>query len=72
MKIAIVGTGISGMVAAWLFQREHDVTVFEARNRLGGASCEGAFVERHCGVAQLLLARPDARRAPLVAPLESR
>lgn len=30
------------------------------------ASCEGAFLERHCGVAQLLLARPDARRAPLV------
>ena len=29
------------------------------------ASCEGAFSERHCGVAQLLLARPDARRAPL-------
>jgi len=29
------------------------------------ASCEGAFIERHCGVAQLLLARPDARRAPL-------
>jgi cyclopropane-fatty-acyl-phospholipid synthase len=29
------------------------------------ASCEGAFAERHCGVAQLLLARPDARRTPL-------
>lgn len=29
------------------------------------ASCEGAFLERHCGVAQLLLARPDARRRPL-------
>jgi cyclopropane-fatty-acyl-phospholipid synthase len=29
------------------------------------ASCEGAFQERHCGVAQMLLARPDARRAPL-------
>ena len=28
------------------------------------ASCEGAFLERHCGVAQLLLARPDARRQP--------
>ena len=36
MKIAIVGTGISGMVAAWLLQREHEVTVFEARDRLGG------------------------------------
>ena len=34
------------------------------------ASCEGAFAERHCGVSQLLLARPEARRAPLVAVLE--
>jgi cyclopropane-fatty-acyl-phospholipid synthase len=32
------------------------------------ASCEGAFLERHCGVAQLLLARPDARRSPLRTP----
>ena len=29
------------------------------------ASCEGAFLERHCGVAQLLFARPEARRAPI-------
>ncbi len=29
------------------------------------ASCEGAFLERHCGVAQLLLARPDSRRPPV-------
>ena len=28
------------------------------------ASCEGAFLERHCGVAQLLLALPEARRQP--------
>lgn len=33
------------------------------------ASCEGAFLERHCGVGQLLLARPDARRRPIVNPL---
>ncbi len=36
MKIAVVGTGISGMVAAWLLQREHEITVFEARDRIGG------------------------------------
>jgi predicted NAD/FAD-binding protein len=36
MKIAVVGTGISGMVAAWLLQREHEVIVFEARDRIGG------------------------------------
>lgn len=34
------------------------------------ASCEGAFAERHCGVSQLLLARPESRRAPLVGPLQ--
>jgi predicted NAD/FAD-binding protein len=36
LKIAVVGTGISGMVAAWLLQREHEITVFEAGDRLGG------------------------------------
>ena len=36
MKIAVVGTGVSGLVAAWLLHRDHDVTVFEARDRLGG------------------------------------
>ena len=36
MRIAIVGTGVSGLVAAWLLQREHEVTVFEARDRIGG------------------------------------
>jgi predicted NAD/FAD-binding protein len=36
MKIAVVGTGIAGMVAAYRLCRDHDVTVFEARDRLGG------------------------------------
>lgn len=27
---------MSGLVAAWLLQREHEVTVFEARDRIGG------------------------------------
>jgi len=38
MKIAIVGTGISGLVAAWLLSRDHDITVYEAADRLGGHS----------------------------------
>ncbi|MEM7434912.1 MAG: cyclopropane-fatty-acyl-phospholipid synthase family protein [Myxococcota bacterium] len=33
------------------------------------SACEGAFVERHCGVAQLLLARPLARRPTLASTL---
>lgn len=36
MRIAIIGTGISGMVAAYLLHREHDITVFEANDYIGG------------------------------------
>jgi hypothetical protein len=35
-RIAIVGTGISGLSAAWLLSQRHDVTVFEAADRIGG------------------------------------
>jgi uncharacterized protein len=38
MRIAIVGTGISALSAAWLLCRSHDVAVFEAADRLGGHS----------------------------------
>lgn len=37
-KIAVVGTGISGLAAAWLISRRHDVTVYERADRLGGHS----------------------------------
>ena len=36
MRIAVVGSGISGLTAAWLLSRKHDVELFEARPRLGG------------------------------------
>ena len=36
MKIAIIGTGISGMVAAWYLQQRHSITVFEANDYIGG------------------------------------
>jgi predicted NAD/FAD-binding protein len=36
MRIAIVGTGISGLAAAWLLDQRHEVTVYEAAHRLGG------------------------------------
>ncbi len=38
MRIAIVGTGISGLASAWLLGQRHDVTVYEAEPRLGGHS----------------------------------
>jgi uncharacterized protein len=36
MRIAVVGGGISGMMAWYLLQQKHDVTVLEANNYLGG------------------------------------
>jgi predicted NAD/FAD-binding protein len=36
MKIAIIGSGISGMVAAHHLAGEHDITLFEAGKSLGG------------------------------------
>ncbi len=36
MKIAVVGSGISGLAAAWLLDRRHEVHLFERRTRLGG------------------------------------
>ncbi len=38
LKIAVVGTGISGMAAAWLLAKRHDVTVYERADRIGGHS----------------------------------
>ena len=38
LKIAVVGTGISGLSAAWLLSQRHDVTVYEQADRVGGHS----------------------------------
>lgn len=38
LRIAIIGTGISGLSAAWLLAQRHEVTVFEKAARLGGHS----------------------------------
>jgi predicted NAD/FAD-binding protein len=38
LKIAVVGTGISGLSAAWLLSRRHDVTLYEQADRVGGHS----------------------------------
>jgi len=36
MRVAVIGTGISGMVAAYLLSRRHEVVVFEAEDTIGG------------------------------------
>lgn len=38
LNIAIIGTGISGMAAAWLLSSRHQVTVYERADRIGGHS----------------------------------
>lgn len=38
LKIAVVGTGISGLSAAWLLAQRHNVTIYEQSHRLGGHS----------------------------------
>ena len=35
-KVAVVGAGISGIGAAWLLSKKHDVTIFEADQHFGG------------------------------------
>lgn len=36
MKIAVIGTGIAGNTAAYYLRRDHDVTVYEANDYIGG------------------------------------
>lgn len=36
MRIAVIGSGISGLAAAWLLSGRHEVTLYEGEARLGG------------------------------------
>lgn len=38
LTIAVIGTGIAGMSAAWLLSERHQVTVYEENSRIGGHS----------------------------------
>ena len=38
LRIAIVGSGIAGLSAAWLLSKQHDITIYEKAARLGGHS----------------------------------
>ena len=37
-KIAVIGSGISGLSAAWLLSQRHEITLFEKDWRAGGHS----------------------------------
>lgn len=36
MKIGIIGGGVSGLIAAWALEQDHEVVLFEREKRLGG------------------------------------
>ena len=36
MKIAIIGSGISGLTTGYLLSRNHDITMFEKNDYIGG------------------------------------
>ncbi len=38
LNIAVIGTGIAGMAAAWLLHSQHSITVYEQNDWLGGHS----------------------------------
>lgn len=46
MKIGIVGCGINGSYLAWKLSKEHDVTVFEKKKKIGKEVCSGLVSER--------------------------
>lgn len=48
-RIAVIGSGISGMGAAWALRDTADVTLFEKDDRLGGHACTYSF--EHTGAA---------------------
>jgi predicted NAD/FAD-binding protein len=52
MKIAVVGSGIAGLSAAWALSRIHDVTLFEKADRLG-MDAHGLDLEGPEGTARI-------------------
>ena len=52
-SVAVVGSGVGGLTAAYLLQRRYDVHLFEADNRLGGHAHTHDVAAEHGGVQGL-------------------
>ena len=46
-RVAVVGSGVAGLTAAHVLSRSHDVTLFEADDRLGGHAHTHALTDAH-------------------------
>jgi len=47
MKVAIIGAGINGLYLAWkLAEKNHKVTIFEKKEKIGKEVCSGLFSEK--------------------------
>ena len=46
MRIAIIGSGISGLTAAYLLNHDHEITLYEANEHIGGHTHTGYLLYR--------------------------
>ncbi|WP_369149171.1 NAD(P)/FAD-dependent oxidoreductase [Streptomyces sp. R44] len=52
-SIAVVGAGVAGLTAAYILDRVHDVTLYEAEDRLGGHAHTHELPTREGGVVRV-------------------